>query len=746
MPKKLKLSANEEAEVIREAKDRFKYCTDYFSEQRQRYLEDLKFAEADSDNGWQWPNEIRRNRDVDERPCLTMNKTRQHNLNIINDAKQNKVGVKIIATGNGSSVQSAQVYMGIVRRIEYQSSAQVAYDTATEFMVKAGMGFWRVVTDYVNEKSFDQEIFIKRIKDPLMVFLDPDIDEKDGSDAKYGFVFDSMPLDEYKRQYPEDANDPPPSNEILQEGTSWVLRDHVIRAEYWRMKEEEDELLYIVDPQTGAGKTALLSKLKENTPKEVLDAVLEDPRTRKRDVTTQKVECFIIIGDKIRSHNPWLGKYIPIVRVVGEETFIEGKYDCKGHTRAMKDANRMYNYWTSAAVEFVALQGKSPWIAPAEAIEGYETYWNTANTVNHSVLPYNGIDDKGNKLEAPQRPNPPQYAEAYLTGMKVASEELKAVSGQWQADMGEPGNERSGKAINERQRQGDNATYHYIDNLAIGVRFTGKILIDLIPKIYDTERERLIVGEDGVENMVQINPNATDALQQESQPQEGEEDAKTVSIFNPRVGNYEVEADVGPAYQTRRQEAYNAFSQIVVANPALTSIVGDLLFKNADFPGADEIAARLRRMVPAAALGTGPSPEMMELQTANAAMKETIGKLSDHVSKLEIKAKGYEEKRDIQVYDAETKRMTALKDALLTDPETQNLVKQLIAQALSIDPTSIVRANADEIEEETTPENKRPHIAGKPRKAKDGKYYVNDPNRPGKYMMVSMGEDEHAAA
>jgi hypothetical protein len=189
--------------IIAEAQRRFKYCEEWESRARKLFLEDLKFSQADSDNGYQWPNEVRRNRDVDERPCLTINKTRQHNLQIINDCKQNKPRCAVRPVGDGATYESAQVYEGLFRHIEYISNASVAYDTATSFQVQAGIGYWRVVTDYLGNDNFDQEIFIRRIKDPLTVYLDPDINELDGSDARFGFIFDDMPLDEFRAAYPE---------------------------------------------------------------------------------------------------------------------------------------------------------------------------------------------------------------------------------------------------------------------------------------------------------------------------------------------------------------------------------------------------------------------------------------------------------------------------------------------------------------------------------------------------------------
>jgi hypothetical protein len=636
--------------VIAEAQRRFKNCEEYESRARKLFLEDIKFANADSDNGYQWPNEIRRNRDVDERPCLTINKTRQHNLQIINDAKQNKPRAAVRPVGNGATYEASQVFEGIFRHIEYISNATAAYDTATSFQVQGGIGYWRVVTDYQGNDNFDQEIFIRRIKDPLTVYLDPDINEVDGSDARFGFIFDDMPLDEFRDAYPDYKDFG--GDTALGNAGGWIDKNHIRVAEYFRRVEDKDALISFTDPRTGQQQMLRRGKI----PGTIIDAVIDSPSSKVREIKTWKVEWYLIIGDKVAERRDWLGEYVPIVRVIGEETLINGELDRKGHTRAMRDPQRIYNYWASSAVEHVALQSKTPYIADARAIENLEGYWETANTVNHSVLPYNGVDDDGQPIQPPQRQDPPQMAMAYIQGMQIAQQEMAMVSGQYQADFGEKSNEISGRAINERQRRGDNATYHFIDNLAIGIRFTGKILLDLIPKIYDTPRVLRIIGEDGEESHVQLDPNAAQAYQQHQQKMQ----QNVAAIFNPNVGRYDVEADIGPAYQTRRQEAFAAITQIIQNAPEVINVVGDLLFKSADFPLADEIAERLERMVPPQAKGDGPPPAVVELQAELKRMQGLLANMAQELGEERLRLKAKDQQKDIDVYDAITKRMSIL--------------------------------------------------------------------------------------
>lgn len=635
-----------DARIIQEAKDRFVICEQWEATARPRFIEDIKFANADADNGYQWPNNLQKSRIDNDRPVVTINKTQQHNFQIINDAKQNKPGIKIRPVGEDATFDSAEIFEGIVRHIEYISNAQVAYDTATTSQVEGGIGYWRIITDYCDNDTFDQDLFIRRIKNPLSVYIDPDITEKDGSDARYAFIFDDVPTEEFDREYPKDKEAP----RTALGNDTWLTDNHIRIAEYYRINEKKDML--IAYQSEGVIKTIRRSQIS----KELADELLKDENTQSRDIVSNEVEWYKIAGDKIIDRKikdkAWPGKYIPIVRVVGKETLIDGQMDRKGHTRSLKDPQRMYNYNSAASIEYGALQTKAPWIAPAQAIEEYTEVWENANTKNYSVLPYNHVDDDGNPLEAPQRIAPPQGAQFYVEERASCAQDMMFVSGQYQAMMGAPSNEQSGKAINERQRQGDNATYHFIDNLGIAIRFTGKILIDLIPKIYDTPRVIRIMAKDGTEKQIKVDPNAKQALME----QQAEYEQEVQAIFNPMVGKYDVEADIGPAYATRRQEAWNAITQILQTNEALVPLIGDLLFMNGDFPGADEIAERLKRMVPPQALGqSNPALEQMQEQMKNiqGILQQTIQELAEE----KLKFKGKEEKRDIEAYKAITDRL-----------------------------------------------------------------------------------------
>lgn len=739
--------------IVDEAKRRFQRCSEWEAPSRERFIEDLKFSYGDADNGYQWPNAIRRTRDVDQKPCLTMNIIRQHNLQIINDAKRNKSEVTVLATGGGATYDSAEVYRAIISDIQYNSQAQLCYSMAREFQVYGGIGYWRLITDYVDNDTHDQEIKIAPVIDPLSVYIDPDIKQRNGSDAKFAFVFNDIRRDAFREAYPQFVTILGRSPLGVGSGDDdWITRDHVRVCEYFRRVYKEDRLFSFIDPSDGQRKNIRESVLREASSR-LLDAVKDDPLTKVRKVWDTVVEWYLIAGDEVIDSTIWPGKYIPIVRVVGEENVIEGILDRKGHTRAMKDAQRMYNYNASAQVEVVALQTKTPWKGAAASIEEYEQYWNNANTSNASFLPFNHIDDDGNPIppEAlPSRLDPPAPSQAFEMGMQAAFNQIMMVSGQYQNQMGMMGNERTGSAIQERMDQGDTATYHFRDNYESALVYTGMQIIDLIPRIYDTARIMMIQADDGSMYELMLDPRQQQALV----TQRNVNGAVIRRIFNPQVGRYEVRASPGQAFGTRRQETVQALTLILTQAPALTGVIGDLLLSAMDFKEAREAAQRLRRMVPPQAMGEGPSQNEQNLMAHNLALTNSLRQALQRLGKEQLKVAGKDQMRDIDAYKAETERMQALQALLGQDPEgLQSIIEDLVKEAAHTHLVPILEANRQSImdqTEEETPEGEEPQhkigtsafdeaaapVPGAMR-ASDGEWYLADPTRRGRFMRIA---------
>lgn len=746
-------SEKEDKLILQEAYDNFDDARTWENPFQVLYVVDTKFANADSDNGWQWPDDLKADRTANRRPTLTINKVRTKVDLITNEGMQNEVSIRVSPTGKESSFESAQIYEGIIRHIESCSGALSIYNDAYVSAVEGGIGYWRIVTEYEDEESFNQVLRIAPVLDQMSVYLDPNIKKKDGSDAEYGFIFDELPRKRFERMHPNlNLSDETGFNEV----ETWVRDDYVRVAEYYRITKTKDELIFMDD---GAGQSATFkrSDVPAKYRKGIEQAEKAGQEFKKRVIWNKQLEWYKIAGNKIIDRRKLKGKYIPIVRCVGIERVIESKLERKGHVRALKDPQRMYNYNSSGQVEYGALATKTPWVGPKKAFEGNEVAWAKANNSNAAFLTYNDWDpdrgDAGSPIEKPIRPEPPGASPAFVNGMQIAEKELDMASGQYQATEGRPGNERSGKAINARTTQGDTATFHFPYNRSLAVAHTGAILLDLIPYTYDTERIVQILGEDGIETTVTVDPEADEALQVKKDKD------KVQAVFNPRVGKYQVKADVGPAYATQRQEAWNAFVQIVTGSPELLNDVGDLMFKSADFPLADEIAERLRRKIRAATPwlfdDQAPTPAQQqlkqELDTATKQVAELLEQLADTKRKLSAK----DQRRDIEAYRAETSRVKDLANSVedvMHQPGASALLVSSIVQTLRQMGTDDItdNVNAAQMERdgrkamEEQPEapaaepvqEEEPPMEGA-RKAPDGNWYASDPARPGKYLKVN---------
>lgn len=663
---------------LKEIKKLFKRSQEWEQQARQNFDNDQRFADGDSYNMYQWPQNVIDDRKLVDRPCLTTNIVRQHNLQIINDALQNKPGIKYRAVTAGASKEAAGIWDDIARNIEYESNFPAILDGAMSFVVKAGYAAWRIITEYEDDETFNQVIRIAPIKDPRTLYTDPDAQAPDKSDMKYAFIFSDIPKEEWNRRYPRykeisiDAT-------YLDEEYNWVLKDHIRVAEYFYIEYRSDKLLMVEDPETGESLTIYESELK----RDAVRVIKADAATQVRPVEVPQVKWMLIAGNKVVDKRDLPGKYIPVVPVIAEETVIDGVMDRKGHTRAMLDSQRMYNYWNSASVEFVALQSKTPWVAPVEAVDGYEDYWNNANAENMAYLPYRSKGEDGEQIPPPQRPPAPVQAQGYVQGAQMARAEMMTATGQYENTLGQPGNERTGKAISQRQMQGDRATYHFVNAMARSIRLTGIIIQDLFPHIYDVQRTMELMGENGQTYEVMVDPKAKAAVEKRNVATQ----AGMQLVFNPKIGKYSVYADVGPGYATKREEAWNAFNNILTQAPQLTGVIGDLLMLAGDFPHSTEAAERLRRMVPKEALGEGPSPQELQLQQQLQQVQATLAQLTEENATLRIAARGRDEANLVNAYKGQTERLKTLSELMQVPPEVlagamEDLVRDSVDTAM----------------------------------------------------------------
>jgi hypothetical protein len=672
-----------DASILATARSRLDMAMSALSESREDENDDLKFYAGSPDNCWQWPADVLATRGavqgqtINARPTLTINKLPQHVRQVTNDQRQNRPGAKVIPVDSNADVEIAEIFNGMIRHIEYISDADVAYDTACENQVAYGEGYIRLLTEYCDDNTFDQDIKIGRIRNSFSVYMDPTMQDPTGADAKYCFVTEDLTRDEYERMYPNSA--PITTLQSLGVGdqsiSNWLNEDTVRIADYYYIDYDRATLnLYPGNATAFAG-----------TPEDKQLKAFYGKPLKSRESDRPKVRYCKINGYEILEQREWVGKWIPVIRIVGNEFEVDGRLYVSGLVRNAKDAQRMYNYWVSQEAEMLALAPKAPFIGYGGQFEGYEDKWKTANTQNWPYLEVNPdvTDGQGAVLPLPQRAQPPMASSGLLQAKAGAAEDIKSTTGQYNASLGMGSNERSGKAILARQREGDVGTYHYGDNLARGVRHIARQLVDMIPKIYDTQRIARIIGEDGETKMVKINPD---------QPQPvnkivDEQGIVIEKIYNPGVGKYDVVATTGPGYATKRQEALEAMAQLLQGNPQLWSVAGDLFVKNMDWPGAQEMSKRFAKTIDPKLMSDGEdNPALAAAQQQMQAMgaeMEQMHQMLQNVSKSmeaqDMKRKDYE--AEIKAYQAETQRISAVQDGMSPE-QIQDIVMGTLHAAM----------------------------------------------------------------
>lgn len=547
-------------DLIKTAHERYAEAVEAESDNREARLDDYRFEGGD-----QWSAAIKRMRENDPdgpRPCIVVNKARKHKNALLNDLRRNRPQIKVLPVDDAADIETAKVLNGLLRHIQSVSDADIAYDTAAEHQITAGLGYFRVGTKVIDEKLNQQEIDILPINNPFSVHMDPFSEHPAGADAMWCFVSEEVPLEKFKRMHPDaDAVD----FESADRDTLWFPDKETVRvAEYFHIEEVDGE------------KRCMWHKL---------------------------------AGDQVLDERELPCSYVPIIKVVGEERRHDRIRDYRGIIRDIKDPARLYNYNKSAYVERVSLSPKAPYIGPEEAFAGHEQDWQNANTSNQAYLSYNQFEpETGERLDRPQRAQPTPVETALIQAMIQDDEDIRSVSGQNQAGFGEPGNETSGRAINARRMEQDTNTFHFVDNLTRSIRHAGRIIVEMIPRIYDTRRVVRILGEDETPDFAVFDPSIPRAMQEQPDVTGGIQ-----SIYNPGIGRYDVRVTVGPSYATQAEEGAERLSQLIQAAPDLMSIAGDLLFKNMQIPGAEELAERMSALLP---------PELKALQEAKKSGQE----------------------------------------------------------------------------------------------------------------------------
>lgn len=622
-------------DIVRRAKECYRLGIDATADWRRDALTDLEFLSGD-----QWDSDIRGQRQAQGRPALTVNRLPQFVRQVTNEQRQSKPSVTVNPIDSGSDPRTAEVLQGLIRNVEYTSNADAAYASGGQSAAITGIGYWDVCAEYEDEKSFDQRLVIKRIRNPMTVVMDPGATELAGDDARWILKSFDMSGAEWKAAYPD--RDMPKGASWDGQGDAppdWVAKDGVRVFEYRYIKEEPDTLIELpagLFEDMPDGGPALASELEPGLAKLLLEA----PDVNKRKTTSKRACWAKIAGDEVIERGELAGKYLQMVRVVGTELDIDGATVYEGIVRHARDTQRMLNYFVSAEAEAIALTPKAPFIAAEGQLEGHEDEWKNANTKTVSVLQYRPQAIGGSAVPPPQRVMAEANVSAITNARMQAADDLKAVTGIYDAALGARSNEQSGRAILARTSQAQTANFHFQDNLAMAIRYTGRILVDLIPKIYTGPRVLRILGEDGKHEMVPVN-------------QPGEFRGEQVEIALD-AGRYDVAVTMGPSYQSRRQELLAQLLELFKVNPGVSQFVMDLLIDSMDMPNGKAIAERLRKMLPPEIKPPDekqPPPQILaqQLQQSQQMIQQLTQQLNQAHDVIETKAQDNEAKERIEL-------------------------------------------------------------------------------------------------
>jgi len=553
MDKEEKKQKKDDKKIIETALKRYKICEDAMRDNIKLAKDDLQFVYGDG-VAKQWDDDVLTSRKG--RPSLVINKLPVFINRVANDQRQNRPAIKIRGFDSKRDPTTAKCLQGLIRHIQNNADSDTAIDTACISAIRCGLGYFRILTRYVSDTTRNQEIYIERIKNALSVLFPIHLCQRiDWSDAPYAFILHPMPKDEYEETYDDDV-DEWPDNENTKDWKN-TADDTVRLAEYFVMNKSKRDIFFDEEGKITEEKT-------EDT----------------RKVQTQEVTWYLISANKVLETRKVPGKWIPVIPVVGDEVNIEGKDYYISLPRNAKDAQRHYNYFKSAEAEKIALAPIAPWVGAEGQFEGHEDEWDEAHKVPTGRLEYKPTTLGGQLVPPPQRTPPTNIDGAIMTALQGSSDDIKATIGMFDASLGAPSNEKSGRAIIARQRQGDTGTFHFGDNTIKALKHAGRIVVDMIPEVYDNERIIRILGEDMADEVMEIN-SATGGKLSELETSE-----------------LDIVIDVGPSFTTRRVEAAETLISLAQAVPVIGQVAPDIIARNLDFAEAKELAARLKATVP----------------------------------------------------------------------------------------------------------------------------------------------------
>lgn len=539
------------------------------------------------------------------RPRLSISKIDQPIQLILNQERAAHLGVQVHPLSETADSDTAEEIQDIYRGIERDSFADLARTWAYERGVKAGWGVYRVLAEYANEDNdgpglHDQKIVIKRVLDQRTVLLDPFATEPDWSDGKKALVYEMMPFDRYQDEYGKSslANFDPADfdgmNEELVEGWWTGAEDggrRIRLAEYFYLEFEPVEKSFSGKPRT-----------------------IQEPRVRWCKVN----------GVEVLEEATLPGRYIPIIPVLGQELqAFDDERRFFGVISRAKDAQRLLNIEVSNAVGKDALATKVPWLVAEGQEEGHEQEFELSTVRNLSMIRYKPTSLNGQPVEPPRRMLESPDLSSSLLLIQQANDYIQATTFTYDPSLGKQarGN-KPAKAILAEQQQSEQGNSNYLDNLARAMRHEARVVLGMIPAIYDRPG-RIVKAVDGEDNEKSVMINAPFIEGPDGRPMPAPPDGqapqgqkpKKSKLIDLRKGVYGVSVTIGKSHRSRLEHGSDALGQLIQAAPELMPILGPTWLSFQDFPGHQEAADLLKKMQPPA-LTQGedgePSPEELQ--------------------------------------------------------------------------------------------------------------------------------------
>ncbi|MBY8898527.1 portal protein p19 [Acinetobacter baumannii] len=608
--------------ILDEIKKNLRYAEDYWHDNYERGVEDKEFVTV---KGAQWEDGAVARRTAEGKPSLEFNLCRAYCRQQINTQRQNRAQVKVVPVDNGADADKANIIEGLIKDTEESSDAESAYDQAAENAVYGAIGFFRIVTDYVSELSFNQEPRFMTVHNPHAWYIDPQSKALDGSDARWAVGGEWVDKDIIKDKYGASAV----VDFAMSEYSDWCNTEDktVLIVEYFKIEEVSDELWMLEDGTTNY-KSALLDEFG------VSEDELKPLVINSRSTTRTEVKWYKASGSEVLEETVFPGKYIPVIPVYGEVTYIGEERYLHSLVHFAKDPQRLYNYWKSTEAQILQKNQDDILVVDPKGVSGYEEEWR--DPAKFAAVHYKHIDDSQQPIPAPYRIGAAQPPVGVLNAAESAKVAITDILNMHAPIMGGDSQEVSGVAIGMRQRQSETAQFHLQDNLNKSIRHAGRILLGLYQALYTVPMVRRIIGADGEAKQINLFDKTADGV-----------------LADVTIGRYDVRMDTGPSFNTQREQNFALMMQLLSMNPQLFSLIGDILLQNSPLLNAKEISERIRSTMPPQVLGKGEQIDPEQAKAQIQQLDQLVQKMTADIEMLQKEVNDKDKEHQLEMFKAQ---------------------------------------------------------------------------------------------